>query len=329
MVRGRQRKSPAVTPKAVLGILLAAAVLFVTAICLNGRLYRVSFLPTMSRVLSYVVFSEYPHFKMDSGDVAVHFIDVGQGDSALIQSDNINVLIDCGDEEHADSLVSYIESRGIQKIDYIIATHPHSDHIGGMNKILDSLIVGEIIMPQLAEGMVPLSTSYEALLDNIEKKSIRIRYAVVGAQLRLGGGTYIDFLAPIHDDYDSLNNFSVIVKLTHGKNRFLFCADAERAAENDLLNTNSAIEADVIKIGHHGSTSSSTPAFLKKVSPKYAVISVGRNNVYGHPMPEVMERIEDVGALALTTAQYGHIVFVSDGGNLSFYTESGYEREIA
>lgn len=311
------------TDKIFVYVILPIIALIIGTIALNGSLFRIRFLPTMQQVMGAFGFSEAPLLNLEEGDVAIHYIDVGQGDSILISSDAGNVLIDSGEEDYADSVIHYIESRGISKLDYVIATHPHSDHIGGMAKIVSTFKVGEVIMTELSDEMIPFSTSYSDLVNVIKSKNISARYAEIGETVRIGPGTYLDFLGPLHDDYITLNDFSLIIKLRHGANTFLFVGDAERAAENDLLNANVDISAYVTKIGHHGSTSSSTPAFLRRINPRYAVISVGRDNAYGHPTPEVMARLEELECNVLTTAEYGNIVFVSDGAKLSYYTERG------
>lgn len=323
----RRKNKTGVTGRAIFMTLFVLAAALVAAIGLNGTAYRVSFLPSMARVMGYFGFSDAPHVERPEGDAAVNFIDVGQGDCILISTDSKNVLIDCGEEDSSETVIRYLESRGVRRLDYVIATHPHTDHIGGMYKVLSAFSVGTVLLPELGEDMVPISTAYSKMLDVIEKKNIKMRYAKAGEQIRLEGGTYLDFLGPLHDDYDTLNNFSLVTKFTHGRNSFLLTGDVERAGENDLLNAGAAVEATVLKVAHHGSTSSSTPAFLKRVNPQYAVISVGRDNAYGHPMPEVLERLEALDCQLLTTAQYGHIVFMSDGGSLEYYTQSGFERK--
>lgn len=323
----RRKKRGVATDKIFVYVILPIVAMLIIAITLNGTAYRVKFLPTMQQVMGAFGFSEAPLLNLTEGDVAVHFIDVGQGDSILITSDDCNVLIDAGEEDFADNVIRYIESRGISKLDYVIATHPHPDHIGGMYQVIDRFKVGAVIMPELSDEMIPFSSCYADFLKIVREKSIPAHYAVIGESLRIGPGTYLDFLSPIHDDYITLNDFSLVIKLRHGSNHILLMGDAERAAENDMLNAGTALQSSVIKIGHHGSSSSSTPAFLRSVSPMYAVISVGRDNAYGHPTPEVMSRLEAIGCTVLTTAEYGNIVFVSDGSKLGYYTERGDSKK--
>ena len=270
---------------------------------------------------------EKPPIELTDSEIAVHYIDVGQGDCQLIVTPDKAILIDCGEEIYADKIMRYLNSHGIYKLDLVIGTHPHSDHIGSLSRILREFPVEKLLMPELSDEIIPLSECYESVLDAIEDKNIPAVYAPVGENYDLGKGTRLYFLAPVHNDYEELNNFSVVTQLVHGENSFLFTGDIERASENDLLNSRTYIESDVLKVAHHGSTSSSTPSFLRAVDPEYAVVSVGRYNSYGHPSPTVVQRLYDVGAEILTTAEYGSIVFVSDGTNLYIKTERGSRTE--
>lgn len=259
------------------------------------------------------------------GDLAVHYVDVGQGDCEIILTADSTVLIDSGEERYADSVISYIRSLGVQRLDYVIASHPHEDHIGGMAKILAAFPVGTVIMPELPVNVIPITFCYEQMLAAIESNDIRAVYAVPGREYDVGAGAVLKLLSPLHNDYNGLNNFSVACRLSHGENSFLFTGDIERASESDILNSRAEVASTVLKVAHHGSTSSSTPAFIKKVSPRYAVIEAGLDNSYGHPTETVLERLADVGAEVYCTKDYGDIVFVSDGTSLSIHTEKGTE----
>lgn len=304
-------------------------VLFFTATALNGVAYRVNALPTMRSLLRSMGFVKFEQVVSVEGDVTVHFIDVGQGDCILIDTGDNAVLIDSGETDSGRRIVDYLDSCGIRRLDYVIATHPHSDHIGGMADVLADMSVGQVVFPPLPDSSIPLSKVYSDMLDVIEEKQIPVYDAQPGERLRIGQGTYLDIIAPLHDDYDNLNDFSVATRLIHGSNTFFFAADIERASENDILNSGAYIDSDVLKVAHHGSTSSSTAAFLKAVSPEYAVISVGDGNSYGHPKQEILERLDGVGAKVLRTDELGTIVFVSDGGSFRIYTDKYGRMEAA
>lgn len=322
--RKRKPSAAKISFVSVLCALLAAIV----SIALNGVAYRVNELPTARSIMRKLGFMQFTRVESVEGDVLVHFIDVGQGDCILIDTGEKTVLIDCGDVGSEGTILSYLESCGIRKLDYLVATHPHADHIGGMAAVASALSVGEIVFPPLSDSKIPTSSVYSALLDVIEEKNIPAYDAQYGENIRIGQGTYLNILAPLHDDFDNLNDFSLVIQLVHGANKFLFTGDIERASENDLLNYYDDLNANVLKVAHHGSTSSSMQTFIDAVSPEYAVISVGAGNSYGHPRKEVLQRLEKVGAQVLRTDELGTIVFVSDGSALTLHTEK-YGQEAA
>ena len=166
-----------------------------------------------------------------------------------------------------------------------------------------------------------MTQNFEDMLDTIDRRGITAEYSRLGRTLDLGNGAVLEFLAPVHDDYTNLNNYSITCRLVHGNKSFLFTGDIERAAESDILNSGKYIRSDVLKVGHHGSTSSSTPAFIEAVSPKYAVIEVGEGNSYGHPKTEVVNRLLSHGCSIYTTMDNGNIVFTCDGENFRIYTD--------
>ena len=259
--------------------------------------------------------SEYQELK-------VHFLDVGQGDSCFIELPNKEtMLIDAGESEYGDSIVTYIYGQGYDTLDYVVATHPHADHIGGMAEIMKEFTVGTVIMPEVPSDLLPMTQNFEDMLDTIDRRGITAEYSRLGRTLDLGNGAVLEFLAPVHDDYTNLNNYSITCRLVHGNKSFLFTGDIERAAESDILNSGEYIRSDVLKVGHHGSTSSSTPAFIEAVSPEYAVIEVGEGNSYGHPKTEVVNRLLSHGCAIYTTMDNGNIVFTCDGENFRIYTD--------
>lgn len=319
------RRGGAGAKNALMTVLLAvlAASLFVY---LNDNYLHIDYMPSGREIMQTVGVISAPTTASE-GEAAVHYIDVGQGDCQLITVGNSNVLIDCGEEDRYEYVKAYLDDLGIMRLDYVIATHPHSDHIGGMYRVLADFDIGHFIMPRTADNMVPSTKYYERMLDAIEERGISASYAKAGEVIQLDGGAQLEIIAPLHDDYDNLNNYSVVMRLIFGNTSFLFTGDAERAAESDILNSGADISCDVIKIGHHGSTSSSTEAFLKAASPKYAVIFVGEDNAYGHPKQEVTDRLKNMGCEYYLTMTYGNIVFISDGEELKLY--SSKKGEVA
>ena len=243
-----------------------------------------------------------------SGDtLRVNYIDVGQGDSIFIQLPNKEtMLIDAGEAYEADNVINYLNNLGIKKIDYVVGTHPHTDHIGGLEEVINTFDIGSIYMPRASST----SKTYEDLLTTISNKGLKVKTAKSGVVVLDDDNLKLEFIAPNSDSYSELNNYSAVLKLTYLDNTFLFMGDAETLSENEIT---SNVDADVIKVGHHGSDSSSSLEFVKKVSPEYAIIMVGEGNSYNHPYQSIIDRYESVGAKVLRTDLDGNIVCDSDG----------------
>ena len=262
----------------------------------------------------------------ENAETKVHFIDVGQGDSIFIETTGKTILIDAGEREYGEKVTEYITDLGVKKIDIVIGTHPHSDHIGGLPQVLDSIEAGLIILPKIPDDMVPATKTYEQLLTVIANKQIR---AVMASDtLRFdwsdsaGGQLSFEILGPLSDEYTDLNNFSVVSKLTYKDVSFLFTGDAEKAAEDDMLYYDKDVSATVLKMGHHGSSSSSSAAFLREVSPLAAVIQCGEGNSYGHPGDEALKRIGRYTERIYRTDERGTVVVYTDGAT----AVAGFER---
>ncbi|MDD4716166.1 MAG: MBL fold metallo-hydrolase [Oscillospiraceae bacterium] len=250
-----------------------------------------------------------------SGMLKVCFLDVGEADSIFIVLPNgETMLIDAAEKGDGDNISRYIKAQGITKIHYLVATHPHADHIGGMEKIVDAFEIGAVYFPNAAAN----TKTFETLLLAMKRKGLTIKTAKAGVNILSQQGLNISILAPNQDHYEDLNNYSAVVKLTYGKTRFLFMGDAEALSENEIITD---VKADVLKVGHHGSSSSTSGNFLNRVSPQYAVISVGKGNAYGHPSQQVVDRLTAAGAKIYRTDRDGTVVFTSDGTKVtpSFY----------
>ena len=255
---------------------------------------------------------------LEEGYAAIHFIDVGQGDCALIQTGTRNILIDSGEYEEYANVAQYLRDMGADRLDTVVISHPHSDHMGCMYRLVRRYGASDIVMPEVPETLIPVTLPYTKLLELAEELHIPVNRVRSGAQLDTDGFGKLGVLAPV-GEYDGLNDSSVVLRYTFGDVSFLFCGDIEEAAEADILASGADISADVIKVPHHGSVSSSTRRFVQTVSPDYAVFSVGENNDYGHPHAEVVSLYENIGANILRTDMDGDIVFVTDGTELYVY----------
>lgn len=307
---------------ALLAILTFALIVFV-----NEKFIRWDFIPSSADIVHFFGGGGTPYVKPLDDEAAVYFIDVGQGDCELIRTKNCNILIDCGEEENADEVIGFIRYSGVERLDYVIATHPHSDHIGGMYRILESFDVGTVILPKIPRDIAPNTLFYSKMLNTIKNRGINREYSAAGKIYTLGENASLEIIAPLYDEYEELNNFSVVARLTHGANTFLFTGDAESLAELDILDNGIDVSADVLKVAHHGSAGANSKAYLEKVRPKIAVIGVGSDNSYGHPHKEVLKRLAQVGCDEIyTTAADGNVVIISDGASLRVRTE---EEEIA
>ena len=245
----------------------------------------------------------------------VHYLDVGQGDSIFIElPNNETILIDAAESYQSEKIINYLKNLNYQKIDYVIGTHPHTDHIGGLKDIINTFEIGKIYMPKV----VSTTKTYESLLMAIKDKNLKINTAKAGTSIINTDTLKINILAPNSETYTELNNYSVVTKITYGTTKFLFMGDAEKLSENEIKED---VTADVIKIGHHGSNTSSSINFIKKVNAKYGIISVGLNNKYNLPKEETITNWENSGTKIYLTSINGTIRASSDGTNIKIESE--------
>lgn len=245
----------------------------------------------------------------------VHYLDVGQGDSIFIElPNNETMLIDAAESYQSENIINYLKNLNYKKIDYVIGTHPHTDHIGGLKDIINTFEIGKIYMPKV----VSTTKTYESLLMAIKDKNLKINTAKAGTSIIDTDALKINILAPNNSTYTELNNYSVVTKITYGTTKFLFMGDAEKLSENEIKED---VTADVIKIGHHGSNTSSSIDFIKKVNAKYGIISVGLNNKYNLPKEETITNWENSGTKIYLTSINGTITAISDGTNIKIESE--------
>lgn len=254
---------------------------------------------------------------LGDGKAYFHFIDVGQGDSTLITSSGKAVVIDTGSVSEGENVIEYI-NRYTDEVEYLILTHPHEDHMGSASKVLEQVTVKNVIMPDASSD----SAYFSRFLDVVEKKDINVIEAVPG-DVYLIGEMSVTILAPLDDEFDNTNNYSIVARVDVGDTSALFTGDAEREVEEALLKTYTwELDCDLFQAGHHGSSTSNTTAFVAAVAPSAAVISCGKDNSYGHPHRETLETFRKYGVEVFRTDVSGSLVFVSDGVGISCIKDS-------
>ena len=246
-------------------------------------------------------------------ELKVHFIDVGQGDSILVQFKDKNLLIDAGPRSSSNDLLKYLKGINLTKLDYVVATHPHEDHIGGMPEIIKNFEIGEFYAPKKQAS----TKIFQTMFEDLKKKNHKINVAKAGVSLDMDSDISVEMIAPNSSDYENVNNYSAVIKVTYKDTSFLFTGDAEKLSEKEILQKKYDIKADVLKLGHHGSSTSSSKEFLDKVNPKIAVASLGKNNDYGHPHKEIIKAMKDRKISFYRTDELGTIVLKSDGKNIT------------
>lgn len=251
-----------------------------------------------------------------TGELIIHFLDVGQADSILLELPNNEImLIDAGNNSDGRKVVSYLRDKGIDTIDYLIGTHPHADHIGGLDDVIDNFEIGRIYLPQV----IHTSKTFEDVLLAVQRKGKKITPARAGVSILNESELKIYFLSPIRNDYDDLNHYSAVIKVDFLNKSFLFTGDAEIPNEEEMIEKyGSRLKSHVLKVGHHGSNTSTSEEFIEKVVPDYAVISVGKDNSYGHPSALVIQRLQNHGVKIYRTDLQGTIIARSDGQQILF-----------
>jgi competence protein ComEC len=245
---------------------------------------------------------------LPDGAVFVHYIDVGQGESVLIRTPGGNMLIDTGEYGYIDKVSGYLREHGVSRIDILVATHPHSDHIGGMAEVIGDFDIGMVLMPRAEHT----GRAFERMLIAMQERGLRAHAPVAGETFNLGGAEFT-VLAPNSENYENLNNFSIVLRMVYGGHAFVFTGDAEGLSEREMLGNGMELSAAFLQLGHHGSKTSTTENFLDAVRPVVAVISTGTGNSYGHPHPDILDRLAETGIDVFRTDRNGDIVVETDG----------------
>ncbi len=256
---------------------------------------------------------EVNHDQKLSGTLEVHFIDVGQGAAQLIIGPSgKTIVIDGGNNDDENRMVQYLKDHGVKQVDILIGTHPDADHIGGIDAVIDNFDIGKIYMPKVQAN----TKTFESVLLSIKNKGYKVTTAKAGITLDWEDTVQAEMIAPVKESYEDRNDMSAVVHLTFGDTSFLLTGDAEHISENDMMESGVNLKSDVMLVGHHGSSSSTSQAFLDHVQPRYAVIQVGKNS-YGHPTDEVLKRISENGIKIYRNDTDGTIIFTSDGKTLT------------
>lgn len=247
-------------------------------------------------------------------NLMIHYIDVGQGDSTLIMFPNNEVaLIDAGTRAGKEDLVQYLKDFKIKKIDYLIGTHPHEDHIGGLPEVIRNFEIGKIYLPNKINN----TQIFEELLKEIKNKNLKISEGKTGVKIIDSGDLKFYTISP-SKEYKDINNNSIVTKIIYKDFSTLIAGDAEKEAESDMIKEGHNLKANVLRVGHHGSNTSSTEEFLDKVDPSYAVISLAKDNTYGHPDKEIIDSLEKRSIISLRTDELGTIVLQTDGKKITW-----------
>lgn len=261
-----------------------------------------------------VEYRQNQEVKINPNNLVIHFVDVGQGDCILIGQNNEYVLIDAGNNEDGQLLVEYFKELGVKKFKYVIGTHAHEDHIGGIDNIINNFELDKFYMPDV----ITTTKTFEDVLDALLKKQKAFDTPKIGDKLKLND---LEFeVLYLGTDKSDLNDTSIVLKLTYKNTTYLFMGDATSKVEKILINEGKDLSSDVLKVGHHGSQYSSTATFLKKVNPSYAVIQVGQDNEYDHPKQVTLDKLNKLNTLTYRTDEQGTIILTSDGENITFET---------
>ena len=252
---------------------------------------------------------------LENSNFEVHFIDVGQADSALIECDGETMMIDGGNVADSNVVAAYLKKEDITELNYVVCSHAHEDHVGGLSGALSVTKADNIYAPKTEAN----TKAYKNFKKKAEEQNVEIKHPNVGDEIQLGSST-VEFLGPVDENGKDLNSTSIVLKITYGNTSFLFMGDAESDEEEEILNSGADLKSTVLKVGHHGSRTSTSYPFLREVMPQYAVISVEKGNSYGHPNEETLSKLSDAGVEVYRTDESGDIVMTSDGNSISITT---------
>ncbi len=305
------------TKKKITVLLAVLIVLASSVISLNEAYFHLSFIPSWNDL--YVMTGLRDDLSLSDSTFKMTVRDVGNADCLLLQSGDRFALIDAGEGNDGEELVTYCKQTGITRFEFVIATHFDSDHIGGMCDVIENIEIGTFYLRFMPQGHTPTTKTYERMLTALVDRNVSVVEPAFGDTVQLGD-TRIEFLSGL-TDYNETNDQSIVCKAIFGNTQFLLTGDAGKAVEQELIEERVNLRADVLKVGHHGSDTSSDEAFLQAVSPKYAIISCGFLNQYNHPAPEVLARLSELDVQVYRTDINGAITVLSDGETVTVTSE--------
>lgn len=300
-------------------ILLASIILSVllTSCSINQENFIKSAQAVADGIETINISSSDQKLQFKKGQLNVLFIDIGQGTSVLIEKNGNYLLYDTGDNDKEELMVRTLKEHNIKKIDVVIGSHPHADHIGGLDAVIDNFDVKKLYMPKVTTN----TKTFESVLLSAKKKGLKITSAKAGTTIDFGKDISVDVLAPIKSKYDDLNDYSVVVKLTYKNQSVLLTGDASYESEMDMTKSGEDLSASLLLTPHHGSSSSSSQKMISAVNPDYTVIQVGANNKYGHPTDKVLKRLEKQKVKVFRNDLQGSILATTNGDKWEFKTE--------
>lgn len=295
-------------------LLMSLAVIFCAGVM---QLLQERGIPAWEKLFDVCAVSDFSSSAEDY-PMSVHVLDVGKADAIFVTCEGKNILIDAGETDIHKAAYEYLRRRNVKELDFLVLTHQHSDHVGCMAHIVDRLNVKSVTMPHLKDDMVPTLKSYERLLLALDRKNMKIKKPEPGSSFDIGS-LKVDILGPVKQ-YDDMNSNSIVLKLTYKNRSFLFTGDAGKESERDMIAMGYNLKADVLKVGHHGSKTATSQAFLNRVQPSYAVISVGedRNKL---PKKEIIDRLKKNNIKTYRTDLDGTVVLATDGDNIKIFCE--------
>ena len=276
-------------------------------------------LPTSRPSSSQNISGENGDISANEEDLKVYFLKVGQADCTVATLPNgETMVIDAGNNSDGKKIVAFLQELGVKKIDYLIGTHPHEDHIGGLDDLIEGFSIGKVYLPRVADDMVPTTKTYTEVLEAVVDKGKKVTTGKAGMTILQEDGITISFLAPTAKEYGDLNSYSIVVRLTYGERSFLFMGDAEIDSEELILDSGADVRADILKLGHHGSSTSSSKEFLDAVNPVTVMISCGKDNDYGHPHREILQMIKERKLRSYRTDTDGTVCVTCDGKGFQY-----------